>query len=220
MQTLRKVQLLLIWLYLRVLHRLVRNRVIKIDNLRILVAKGVFSPMGTITSKLLTRAVQREVRSHEVVLDLGTGTGLQSIVAALKGAYVVASDISPHAVKCAAFNMRANLVRDRVDLVVGDLLRPFRGGFDLIIFNPPYLPGKPRNILEQSWFYGGGEIIVAFLKEARRSLKPEGRILMTFSTISNERLLYRALTRYRWSWQKVAQARLPLERVYVLRIIR
>ncbi len=67
------------------------------------------------------------------VLEIGTGSGY--IAAALKEvADVIATDINPHAV-CAAKQKGVEVVRT-------DLADGLRGPFDLVIFNPPYLPTR------------------------------------------------------------------------------
>ena len=56
-------------------------------------------------------------------------------------------------------------------------------GFDLILANLPYLPGKPSTLLEAGWL-DTGEIILQFLREAPAWLKPEGSIQMVYSTMA------------------------------------
>lgn len=78
-------------------------------------------------------------------LDFGTGSGCIAITLAAKcpAAHVVALDISPAALAVARENAQRNGVNQRVEFVCGDgfgALRP-EDRFDLIISNPPYIPG-------------------------------------------------------------------------------
>jgi release factor glutamine methyltransferase len=52
-------------------------------------------------SRLLGECVLEEVRESDRVLDMGTGSGVNAILAASKGAEVVAVDINPDAVRAA-----------------------------------------------------------------------------------------------------------------------
>jgi len=88
------------------------------------------------TSRLLLRMTIR--RPSRATLDLGTGTGIQALAAASHSETVVATDLSPRAVKFAAFNARLNGVGN-VECVVGGGFDPVVGRkFDLIVSNPPF----------------------------------------------------------------------------------
>jgi Methyltransferase small domain len=88
------------------------------------------------TSLLLSLFTVR--RSSRATLDLGTGSGIQAIVAASHSQSVVATDLSPRAVSFATFNVRLNGI-ENVECLVGDMFHPVAGrNFDLIISNPPF----------------------------------------------------------------------------------
>jgi release factor glutamine methyltransferase len=86
------------------------------------------------------------------ILDLGTGSGVLAIALAreLEGACIWASDISQEAIDRAILNSRKHGVEDRIQFIVGDLLRPFMDldfTFDVIISNPPYIASEDFDIL-------------------------------------------------------------------------
>jgi release factor glutamine methyltransferase len=131
------------------------------------------------------------VRQGDCVLDLGTGCGIQGVVAAAKAAKVVATDINPYAVRCARSNARLNRVLDKMLFVQGDLFTPLKADsrFDLILFNAPYLPAEHRegdSWLERAWAGGGRgrQVIDSFISKSPTHLKPNGRILLLQSTLS------------------------------------
>lgn len=87
-----------------------------------------------------------EVKEGEKVLELGTGCGLISILAAKMGGEVVSTDITSQALECARKNARSANVEESIDFRRGDLFEPVEGErFDFIVFNPPYLPVDPGN---------------------------------------------------------------------------
>ena len=139
-------------------------------------------------SYLLLRYVERLVEG--LVLDMGTGSGVQALGAASKPdvELVVAVDIDPEAVGEADRNLRRAGLRHRVELVVSDLFSAFRpiGLFKWIVFNPPYLPSEGA-VDEVSWAGGprGGEVIERFLREASRYLRGDGGILLVYSTLTD-----------------------------------
>ena len=77
------------------------------------------------------------VKEGEKVLDMGTGCGILSIIAARKASEVVAVDINPYAVKCAMENAKLNGVAEKISFIQGDLFTPLKPAenFDLM-----YLP--------------------------------------------------------------------------------
>jgi SAM-dependent methyltransferase len=84
---------------------------------------------------LAALTVRRPVAS---TLDLGTGSGVQALLAARHSRRVVAVDINPRALAFTALNSRLNGLR-QVACRRGSLFRPVEGRrFDLIVANPPY----------------------------------------------------------------------------------
>jgi predicted RNA methylase len=88
------------------------------------------------TSKFLSRfAVRRHSRA---TLDLGTGSGILSLVASRWSDSIVATDLNQRAVDCARFNARLNGV-ETIEALAGDCFAPVEGRkFDLILSNPPF----------------------------------------------------------------------------------
>jgi release factor glutamine methyltransferase len=76
--------------------------------------------------------------------------------------------------------------------IQGDLFAAIRNRakFDLILFNAPYLPSEDAedsSWLENAWSGGpsGRRVIDRFVHDAPKYLKPEGRLLLLQSTLSN-----------------------------------
>jgi len=133
-------------------------------------------------SSLLLRAALREVGETDRVLEVGTGSGY--IAAGLSGraAAVVVTDINPHAAACARAR---GLAAVRTDLFAG-----LSGPFDLILFNPPYLPTAPEERIDDWLEYAldggptGRVVIERFIADAGRVLAPFGRVLLLVSSLT------------------------------------
>src|SRR5438309_11457248 len=92
---------LLAWRYRRFTPESSPDRVVTLAGLRLVVKRGVFDPSMHFTSGVLARYIRTPgvVPRGGSVLDLGTGTGVLALSAALAGAdRVVVCDISPAAV--------------------------------------------------------------------------------------------------------------------------
>jgi len=85
-----------------------------------------------------------------LIADMCTGSGClaAALAANLKGARVVASDLSEDALACARENLERHGLSDRVELAQGDLLAPIEahpvagraGALRYLVANPPYIP--------------------------------------------------------------------------------
>ena len=88
------------------------------------------------TRVLACLTVRRPVRR---TLDLGTGFGVQALVAAAHSEHVVGTDINPRALLLADFNAALNGI-ENVEWRRGNMFEPVAAErFDLIVANPPYV---------------------------------------------------------------------------------
>jgi methylase of polypeptide subunit release factors len=92
---------------------------------------GVHGPSLTLSH--LT--VRRPVAS---ALDVGTGCGIQAILASRHAGRVVASDVNERALAFAGLNLRLNGV-DYVELRSGSFFEPVPERYELLTCNPPYV---------------------------------------------------------------------------------
>ena len=114
-------------------------------------------------------------------MDLGTGTGIQSIFSSSKATKVVATDINPKAIDCAKINIDKHRLNQKIKIIKSDLFSGIQDKFDLIIFNPPFRWFKPRDILEQGELDENYKTLNKFFIKVKKYLKPNGRILLVFS---------------------------------------
>src|SRR5579859_3822352 len=142
---------------------------------------------------MLARSIDVEpLGPDSSVLDLCCGSGVLGIHAALRGAGEVwAVDISRRAVAAARLNARLNGVRVRA--CRGDLFAAVPGlRFDLIVSNPPYLPGPaqrlPERGLARAWEAGprGRAFLDRICAGVEAHLVPGGRILIVHSSLCSE----------------------------------
>lgn len=88
-------------------------------------------------ASLLARLTPR--RRARAALDIGTGNGIQAMLAARHADRVVATDVNPRALAFARFNAALNAI-DNVDFRLGSMFDPVEGErFDLVVCNPPYV---------------------------------------------------------------------------------
>jgi release factor glutamine methyltransferase len=114
-----------------------------------------------------------------------------------------------------------NQVPKSVELVNADRASCFRGEiFDLIAFNPPYLPSEEILDLATDGGRGGIEVPLQFMESALSVLRTDGRILMVLSSDDaiDEVKLY--CERHELLMTKVSEAGLFFETLFVFQISR
>jgi len=155
-------------------------------NKDVLVLPGVMNPKLFRTGAFLAEHLNRNsVSGDSQVLDMGTGSGIAALFAATWARHVTAVDINPAAVKCARINAMLHDLQNKMTVVQGDLFDAVADKrFDLIVFNAPYLEGKPENDFEKALF--GVETIARFATQVSGHLTDKGKILLVLSTVADE----------------------------------
>ncbi|HEV7652514.1 MAG TPA: HemK2/MTQ2 family protein methyltransferase [Actinophytocola sp.] len=141
---------------------------------------GVYRPQGD--TWLLARALRYAgVRPGGAVLDVGCGTGALSVLAAdVSPRSVTAVDVSRRAVWAARFNTSVRGLK--VTVYRGDGLS-LDGTFDLVLANPPYVPGVttvPTRGRARAWDAGAdGRAMLDRMCAVVPQLLAPGGILLT-----------------------------------------
>jgi release factor glutamine methyltransferase len=157
--------------------------------MRGLVFPGVFRPRSD-TWMLAAAARRAAVPGGGRILELCAGPAFAGLSAALASrATLTTVDVSLRAVWNARLNARLNGVPVRA--LRGDLLAAVPGErFDLIIANPPYVPGPPPPARgqERAWDAGGDgrAILDRICAEAPAHLRPGGTLLIVHSEVCGE----------------------------------
>jgi 16S rRNA (adenine1518-N6/adenine1519-N6)-dimethyltransferase len=149
-----------------------------------------------------------KVKFNEKVLDVGTGCGILAILASEKASNV---------------NAQINGKTENVEVRVGDLFDSMKTSetFDLIVFNPPYLPVNKINgdrLIEDSWSggVGGRQVIDRFLEEAPIHLNGDGRILSLLSTLSDSGETKRKLEDAGLKTAVISEKKLDFETIFLI----
>lgn len=102
------------------------------------------------------------------------------------------------------------------NLVLADTARCFRDGcFDLVAFNPPYVPSEGIEDVAVDGGADGTEVALRFLEEALRVVKKEGTIVMLLSSKNSTVVIERECFRRNFRMRKIAEERLFFESLYV-----
>lgn len=154
----------------------------RLDDIDLVVIPNVFNGVLLRTGKFLAQTLDQNLVAKDAsVLDMGTGSGLLAICAARLGAQVIAVDINPEAVRCAQINVLLNHVEEQVEVRQGDLFAPVQNQhFDVVLFNPPFFHGSPRDALDHAWH--SEDAFERFVVELGSMLTPHGYALIVLSS--------------------------------------
>lgn len=180
---------------------------------------GVYPPSDD--SYMLADVVNSMELKGKKFLEIGCGSGIVSITAAVRGAEVTAVDINPRAAECTLHNAEKSGVKIRA--FQSDLFENVTGEFDVIAFNPPYLPGTEDDPdYDVAWSGGedGRAVLDRFLKEFDRYLKPCGVLLLVHSSLNNPAKTMEILEEKGYRVDIVAQEQFFLETLYVIRAVK
>ena len=134
-------------------------------------------------SKTLKETIPKLLKTNLDIkfLEIGSGSGIQlKTVEQLGIKEIFASDINPKAVEhCKKLGFNC---------VYSDLFENINGKYDLVVFNPPYLPLDSREPSESQLSTTGGksgsEIINKFLRQVKNHLNPKGKIFLLTSSLT------------------------------------
>ena len=159
--------------------------------------------------------IQKHIKDYATsnVLDMGTGSGVLAKTAAecKKTKQVIAVDINPEVIE---FVKKQKL--DKVKVIQSDLFSNIKQCFDLVIFNPPYLPDDPR-IKDVALDGGkhGYEVIERFLDDVNNHLNKEGKILLLFSSLSKKEKIHEFLQRNCFTYKQLDKEKHSFEELFV-----
>lgn len=142
---------------------------------------GVFSPVrGEYLDLVATAPLPAGCR---LAFDIGTGTGVLAAILARHGvARVIATDNDTRALACATENIRRLGLAASVEVVEADLFPPGRA--QLVVCNPPWLPGRAGSSLERAVYDPDSRMLHGFLEGLTNRLAPGGEGWLILSDLA------------------------------------
>jgi methylase of polypeptide subunit release factors len=141
---------------------------------------GVFSPVRGEYVELVAQAPVPE--GAQLAFDVGTGTGVLAALLAKRGLKVVATENDARSLACARENVHTLKLEKQVEVVEADLFP--QGRADLVVCNPPWLPGKAATLLERAVYDPESRMLRGFLAGLAEHLQPRGEGWLILSDLA------------------------------------
>ncbi|MEM2906836.1 MAG: methyltransferase [Candidatus Odinarchaeota archaeon] len=180
---------------LELLHARIKPGVYVIDGKKFYLTNEVFNPKYAFTSKFIVENMI--FKPDWSVLDMGAGSGYIAVQIADKVRNVVAVDVNHMAVRCCRVNVNLNGLKDKIKVYQSEFFSALKNEkFNTIIFNPPYLRGEPKNLIQQAWLNRSPENLISrFVKDAKKYLFKRGYIQIAYSNLSGVNLVKKIFER-------------------------
>jgi len=159
--------------------------------------------------KSLIKYLKNKSKSFKI-LDMGSGSGIQALTCRELGfKNILTADINLDAVK--------HLKKQKLTAIKSNLFSNLKNKkFDLIIFNPPYLPeSKYDKQLDTTSGKKGYETITKFLKQAKKHLNKQGSILLLFSSFSQPKIILQRAEKLEYDIKLLDKNRIFFEELFV-----
>ncbi len=168
-------------------------------------------------SYLLSKTIKSYLKNknkNTKILDLGSGSGTQATTCRNLGFKdILTADIDKEAVKF--------LKQEKFRVIKSNLFSNINKNekFNLIIFNPPYLP-EDKYDREKDTTGGkkGYETIIKFLKQAKIYLSKDGTILLLSSSLSKPKIIIKKAKELGYKMKLLANKKLFFEEIYAYEI--
>ena len=142
------------------------------------VLPGIHKPDRKITSELYEKS---EINCSDIVLEMGCGCGVLSVLFAFKCRNILAIDINNTAIMNTEMNCKSLNVNN-VTARQSDLFENVKEGekFDKVIFNVPFFRIEPVDVRHMAWCYDRN-LFNRFFEGCSFHLNPKGKVYILFT---------------------------------------
>ncbi len=145
---------------------------------------GTYFPTRFEHLELFDKWLNENKNQFNNAIDIGTGCGvLVFYMLKHKITNISATDINPNAIHSISEDLKKHKCSENVKVKKGSLFADFNNNYDLVVFNPPWIPGSPKTIIDKGIYYEEG-IWNAFFCEAANKMVKGSKMILLFSNIA------------------------------------
>lgn len=166
--------------------------------------------LAEIVNGYLSKLKNKDVK----ILDVGTGSGIQAkncIDGGVKPENITSIDINPVALK--------KVEKLGVNVIKSDLFQNIKESYDLVVFNPPYLPGDKFDCgVDTTGGEMGDETIIRFVADLKSHLKPNGVCFVLTSSFTPRDKWKKIVIENKLKVRKIKEKKMFQESLFVWKI--
>ncbi|MBT7297049.1 methyltransferase, partial [Candidatus Woesearchaeota archaeon] len=173
---------------------------------------------------LLLDSIIKNIKNQKLnILEIGCGSGYVSInlLKEYNNLKITCTDINKNAIKLSKENAKENNIK--IKFIESNLFENIKQEYDIIIFNPPYLPQdklSSKHSIDTALYGGkkGYEITHQFIEQVYNNLKPNGKIFLLLCSLSKPKTSLELLNKFNYEYKLIKQIKIFPEELFVYEI--
>jgi len=181
------------------------------------IPKDVYYPSDD--TYLLLNTLEKELKNKKFKssLEIGTGNGLLSLSIYDQVTDLTLVDININVIHhIIGIKKKYNL--NKINIIQSNLFEKISKKYDLIIFNPPYVPSERFDDLATDGGKEGSEIIIKFLNKLYDFLEDNGVCYLLISSLNNKNKIFKKIKENNLEYKILNSKRIFFEELITLKI--
>lgn len=194
---------------------------ISFDGFRVKVLKGIFHPSLFFSTKYFYSFIEKIELEKMNFLEVGSGSGILSLLARRKGALITAIDIDSKAVENTRINFSKNFPgSNQATILQSNLFSNLpEKKFDIIIVNPPYYFKTVVHKSQQAWYCGeNGEYFEGLFSGLKDYIHENTQTYMILEENCEIDRIKGIAAKYKFIFKQVDEKQIRWEKSFIFRI--
>lgn len=181
------------------------------------IPKDIYSPLED--TYLMLSVLKNKLKiKKDSFLEVGSGNGLIMLEMYDFFNNLTVVDIDPKVI-IHLKNIKKKFSLKNLKIIKSDLFSKIENEkFDVIVFNPPYVPSEKIEFLSTDGGKEGLEVIVPFLKSLKKHLNKKGVCYLLISSHNNLRKIYKTIKESNLKYKKIIEKNIFFEKLIVIEI--
>lgn len=181
------------------------------------IPKEVYLPSDD--TYLLIETLKKEFKKDKIsFLEIGPGTGVITFEAYDFFEKLTAVDIDPKVVNYLK-GVKDKYALIKLEVKESNLFSEIEDEkYDVIVFNPPYVPSEEIEVLSTDGGKEGIEVILKFIKSLKKHLNKNGSAYLLLSSHNNLEKLYSLILENKLTFEVVSEKNIFFEKLIVIKI--
>ena len=192
------------------------------DGFKLIINPGVFHPGFFFSTKYFYSFIKKLNLTNQSALEIGSGSGLLSLLLSKKKCFVTAIDITELAIQNTKLNfeLNKNHLTSNFKIITSNLFENLQNNiYDLIIINPPYFFKDPINESQKAWYCGNnGEYFDNLFSQMQKHTHSKSLIYMILADNCDITKITSIAQKYNCNFTKIESKKIFWETNYIYQL--